>query len=42
MIDWYKEYDRETFMKDFATIEFRKFDPYYKLDKGDDKDAFLG
>ena len=33
MIDWYKQYDRETFMQDFTQLEFRKFNPYYKLDK---------
>lgn len=33
MIDWYKQYDRETFMQDFVNLEFRKFNPYYKLEK---------
>ena len=32
MLDWYKQYDQETFMADFSKLEFRKFNPYYRLD----------
>ena len=30
MLEWYKTYDRETFMKDFSTLDFRKFSPFHK------------
>ena len=33
MLDWFKLYDRETFMEDFSNLEFRKFNPYFKLEK---------
>lgn len=33
MLDWYKVYDQETFMQSANAIDFRKFNPFYKLDK---------
>jgi len=32
MLDWYKLFDRETFMEDFSLLDFRKFNPFYKLE----------
>ena len=44
MLEWYKTYDRETFMKDFSTLEFRKFSPFHKSDQGqlNDDEESLG
>jgi len=31
MLDWYKLFDRETFMADFGRLEFSKFNPFHKV-----------
>ncbi len=35
MLDWFKLFDRETFMEDFDNLDFRKFNPFYKLKSED-------
>ena len=33
MLNWYKSYDQETFMADFKSIDYRKFNPYNTVHK---------
>ena len=33
MLEWYKVFDRETFMKCFGSLEFRQFNPFYKIEQ---------
>ena len=32
MLEWYKVFDRDTFMKCFGSLEFRQFNPFYKIE----------
>ena len=38
MLEWYKVFDQETFMKHFGTLEFRKFNPFYKIEQQNEED----
>ena len=41
MLEWFKVFDRETFMQDFGSLEFRKFNPFFKIEQ-QNEDALKG
>ena len=33
MLEWFKVFDQATFMQDFGSLEFRKFNPFFKIEQ---------